>query len=460
MITSFHLERFKTWRDTGRVALAPLTLLFGANSAGKSSLGHWLLALKQTAQSADRRRALNLGDERSLVDLGTFEDSLYGHDRSRPLQFSLRWSLPDALSVRDPLTGQGLIGDELDLNAVLGADPAGQPVLQALRYRLFEGHAERLSALLLAGTDGALDLTATGYRLVRAEGREGPLEAPEKFYRVSEAALARFRNAGFLADFALALEGLLGRVSYLGPLRETPRRIYAWSGDTPEDLGSRGEYGVAAILAAEAAGRQLATAADQAPVGFAALIAAQLQQLGVIHDFQVTAVAPGRREYEALLRTHADGPVVRLTDVGFGISQVLAPVVQAFYCPSNAVVWMEQPELHLHPRVQANLADLFIDAIHAHENGQPRNVQLIVESHSEHLLNRLQLRIAERRLHPEQVAIYFCSHGRDGARIERLRLDEDGEIANWPTDFFGDEMADIAGRTLAALRHRRDSGAG
>lgn len=121
---------------------------------------------------------------------------------------------------------------------------------------------------------------------------------------------------------------------------------------------------------------------------------------------------------------------------------------------------MEQPEIHLHPQVQANLADVFIDAIHARENGENRQVQFIVESHSEHLLNRLQLRIAERRLKPDEVAIYFCSHGRKGAVMEQLRVDEDGEIENWPPDFFGDEMADIAGRTLAAMEHRRKIKAG
>jgi len=460
MIQDFRIAGFKCWRDTGRVALAPLTLLFGANSAGKSSLGHWLLALKQTAQSADRRRALNLGDERSLVDLGTFEDCIFRHDLTQPLQFSLRWSLPDALSVRDPLTEVTLRGSDLGLDASLGADAMGQPEMRALRYRLLDGHAERLSVMLEPGADGGLELAAAGYDLVRAPGRERALDAPEKFYRIGESTIARFANAGFVSDFALALEEILGRLSYLGPLREAPRRIYAWSGDAPDDLGPRGEYAVAAILAAGSQRRSIALASEQMPRAFAEVIAAQLQQLGVISAFSVAPVAPGRREYEVLIRTHADASLVRLTDVGFGVSQLLAPVVQAFYCPAHSVVWMEQPELHLHPQVQANLADLFIDAIHAHENGCPRGVQLIIESHSEYLLNRLQRRIAERRLHPDEVAVYFCSQGRNGARIERLRMDEDGEIANWPVDFFGDEMADIAGRTLAAMRHRTRDGRG
>jgi predicted ATPase len=459
MITSFHLQNFKAWRDTGRIRLAPLTVLFGANSAGKSSLGHWLLALKQTAQSTDRRRALHLGDDRSLVDLGTYRDCLHGHDLSRPLDFSLRWSLPERLTVTDPLTTQRFLGTELGLDCSLTADAAGQPMVQALRYRLFDGLAETLSVNLERQEGDRLELETTGYRLARTIGKPWPLEPPEKFYRVGEASQARFQNAAFLSDLALELESLLGRLFYLGPLREAPRRLYQWSGDTPEDTGMKGDYAVAAILAATARRRMLSLGPRQRRQPFEQVIAVALKRLGVIDSFSVQPLAKGRKDYEVMVRTLGEGSEVLLTDVGFGVSQVLPAVVAAFYCPPHSVVWMEQPEIHLHPQVQANLADVFIDAVQAMEDGRPRRVQLIVESHSEHMLNRLQRRIAERRLRPDQVAIYFCAQGRRGATMERLEVDEDGEITNWPEQFFGDEMADISGRMLAAMAHRGEDAA-
>lgn len=80
MLKSMQIRHFKAWKDTGKIRLAPLTVIFGANSAGKSSLGHLLLALKQTAISSDRRRALHLGDQNTLIDLGTFADCLHAHD--------------------------------------------------------------------------------------------------------------------------------------------------------------------------------------------------------------------------------------------------------------------------------------------------------------------------------------------------------------------------------------------
>jgi predicted ATPase len=84
MLTHLQIQGFKAWRDTGPVRLAPLTVIFGANSSGKSSLGHLLLALKQTALLADRKRALHLGNENSLIDLGTFADCVYDHKIGRP----------------------------------------------------------------------------------------------------------------------------------------------------------------------------------------------------------------------------------------------------------------------------------------------------------------------------------------------------------------------------------------
>lgn len=456
MLTHLHIKNFKAWKDTGRVRLAPLTVLFGANSAGKSSLGHLLLALQQTARSADRKRALQLGDASSPIDLGSFAECLHGHDLGRPLSFELGWTLPRPLEVRDPLPpGARYEGGRLQLDVTLAADKTQQPEVQALRYALQADGATVLDVALERDDRRRLQLTSERYRFQRAEGRRGPLEEPEKFYRLSDTSLVHYRNAGFLADFALATEAMLERLAYLGPMRGRPQRLYAWSGDTPSSVGPMGEYAVAAILAAQAEGRRLNRQAGQHTRGFAEFIAAWLKDLGVIQDFAVRPVAAGRQEYEVLVRTHAHAPEVKITDVGFGIAQVLPALVQAFYCPPHSTVWMEQPEIHLHPQVQAELADVFISATQAREGGKPRDVQLIVESHSEHFLNRLQRRVAEGVVRPEDVAVYFCRRAGAATELEPLRLTPYGEIENWPENFFGDEMAEIAARTLAALQRRK-----
>ncbi len=453
MLTHLRIENFKAWQDTGDLSLAPLTVIFGPNSSGKSSLGHFLLALKQTALSADRKSALRLGDRNTLIDLGTFQDCLYGHDLDRALNFSLRWKLPDPMLVTDALDpSQGYQGDELALEVKLGADGRGQPQTREFTYRLLGGEPEL--EIIHSRKRGTGVLKCSPLRLVRAQGRQWPVEPPEKFYRFADRSLSRYQNANFMTEFSLAVEHLLENFYYLGPLREHPRRVYAWSGDTPLDVGQNGEYTIAALLAATKANRQLNRAPRRRRYPFDQFIADWLKDIGMIHNFKVTPLAEGRKEYEVLLQVHPDSPEVKLTDVGFGVSQVLPPLVQAFYAPLNSIVWMEQPELHLHPSVQANLADVFISAIQANEDGKPRNVQLIVESHSEHFLTRLQRRIAEGRIALRDIAVYFVQHGKNGARIEPLRLNRDGDIENWPENFFGDELGEIAARTRAAMERR------
>jgi predicted ATPase len=448
MLTEMQIKNFKAWRDTGPVRLAPLTVIFGTNSSGKSSLAHLLLALKQTAQLADRRRSLYLGDENSLIDLGTFADCVYGHDLKRSLEFSLRWQLRPALSLQIPL-GADAEGDELRLTSVLRADAAEQPLTASFEYELSRAGE---GSLRVGQVRSHATLECQPQVLVRAVGRPWPLEPPEKFYRFAERTLLRYQNADFLADIAFQTERMLEQLYFLGPLRRPAKRVYPWSGDTPPDVGAQGEYAIAALLAATGQERMLSRGPSQSPQRFDEFIARWLTELGVIQSFSVRPVAAGRKEYEVLVTTHPASHEVKLTDVGFGVSQVLPALVQAFYAPVGSVVWMEQPEIHLHPMAQSNLADVFISAIQAYEGGAPRDTQLIVETHSEHLLTRLQRRVAEGVIRADDVAIYFVNRTGEAAEMEALRLDKFGEIENWPENFFGDEMSDIAARTLAALR--------
>lgn len=454
MLTQLQIKNFKAWQDTGPIRLAPLTVIFGANSSGKSSLGHLLIALKQTVALADRKRALHLGDENSLIDLGTFVDCLYAHDLTQSLEFSLRWRLPSVLTVKNALDSKQIYrGDELRLSSTLRADKAEQPQTAAFKYELFDRQNGVLSVEHARGTSQA-KLECSPLKLVRAVDRGWPVEPPEKFYRFSDRTLLRYQNADFLADFALQTERVLEQLYFLGPLRQPPRRSYQWSGDTLPDVGAQGQYAIPALLAATAQERKLNRGHRQRVQRFDEFIARWLADLGVIDSFAVRPVAKGRKEYEVLVKTHPKSPEVRLTDVGFGVSQVLPALVQAFYAPPGSTVWMEQPEIHLHPMAQSNLADVFVSAVKSYEDGAPRNMQLIVETHSEHFLTRLQRRVAEQVIDASDVAIYFVNRKGAAAEMEELRLNMFGEIENWPENFFGDEMGDIAARTMAAM-HRQ-----
>ncbi|MFY0576767.1 AAA family ATPase [Cystobacter fuscus] len=282
-----------------------------------------------------------------------------------------------------------------------------------------------------------------------------PLET-NHFHGIYQASPTLDRSSIDFLSAQLALEEQLKALRYLGPLRQSPSRLYEWAGDIPEDVGLEGERTVDALLAARE--RQLTPPGATNGLLFAALIARWLQQMGILDSFEIVPIAPHRKEYEVLVRTVGMPEAVSLTDVGFGVSQLLPVLVQLLYVESGCTLIFEQPELHLHPRAQSALADVFIDALQMQEEGATRELQLLVESHSEHFLRRIQRRIAEEKLDPAQVALYFCKPGHEGSTIEELKLDEYGNISNWPENFFGDEIGDLAAMTEAAMKRQLGPG--
>lgn len=454
MLTQLRITNFKAWKDTGALRLAPLTVLFGENSAGKTSIPQLLLLLKQTVESPDRQRALHLGDSRTLVDVGTYDDVVHAHEPKNALSFSLEWRLAAPVRVDDPVSHDEYRGDRLSFEATLGADDRHQPRVDALAYRLVDGETPALDLAMARRAESAqrkeFELASQRYALVRQPGRASPLPSPVRFYGFPDEVAAYYQNAAFASDFALELERLLKGLYYVGPLREYPKRLYLWSGEVPEHVGARGERAVEAILAA--ADRSFDWTPEQKTMALPELVAARLRKMGLIHAFEARPLGANRREYEVVVQTSPSRPEVKLSDVGFGVSQVLPVIVECFYVPARSTVIFEQPEMHLHPRVQADLADLFVDAIHAREDGSPRDCQFLVESHSEPFLRRLQRRIAEEELTKDDVALYFVSGSEGEARIEALDIDGYGNIRNWPEGFFGDEMEDLVKRSEAQAR--------
>ena len=260
------------------------------------------------------------------------------------------------------------------------------------------------------------------------------------------------RPNGPLAEFSSlssAFENLFSRIRYLGPLREYPQHHYIWEGDHPKGVGQHGEKAISALLSGRV---QLLSIDEQ--------ILKRLQRLELIDSYDLHPVLPptppasggiqgGEKDYEFLVKQYKGGPDVRLTDVGFGVSQVLPVLISCYSAPEGSILILEQPEAHLHPKVQSELADVLIDVV------KNRKVQIILESHSEHLLLRLMRRIAEEGISADDTALYFCQINDGTSKIERLRVDEYGNISNWPQDFFGDEMGDLVEKTKAEMKRRK-----
>lgn len=223
------------------------------------------------------------------------------------------------------------------------------------------------------------------------------------------------------------LRGQLAQVSYLGSLRRAPERYHVVSGDGRAGVGREGEH-TWQLLArdAQALGR----------------VNRWLERLQIPYALTVRRVE--ERAFNDLLLVELtdrrNGTAVSPRDVGFGVSQVL-PLVVAASETNQRILCVEQPELHLHPRMQAELADLFIECTRRLADGRPTG-QFLIETHSEALMLRVQRRIRQGVLEPDDVSVlYVDPEGGTATTVRRLRLDRLGRfIDEWPGGFFEERL--------------------
>jgi len=456
MISNLSVQNFKSWQSIDDMELGKITGLFGSNSSGKTSILQLLLLLKQTAESSDRAQVLDFGGKKGHVDLGSPKDIIFKHDLSKNLTFQISWGLPDDLAIYDPTLSKKVAlfkGNYLSLFCNIETDKNVAMHAREISY-FFSGtwfsiynNFEKSDKYTLEAN--SLEADGSKFSFKRAVGRAWPLPPPIKCYGFPDQVKAYYQNADFLSDFELAFENLFSKVFYLGPLREYPRRQYTWAGGRPADVGPSGERVVDALLASRNRKEKISPGFKKRKLLLEEYVAKWLVKLGLVSSFSIEEIAKDSNIYQAVVKTHQWGSSVTITDVGFGVSQVLPVLVVCYYVPEGSTIIMEQPEIHLHPSVQAGLADVFIDAV------KNRDIQIILESHSEHLLRRLQRRIAEEEIVPEDAKLYFCNVERGASELQRLEIDEYGHIKNWPTNFFGDVFGEVAATTQAKLSRVR-----
>ncbi len=448
MLTELQFTNFKSWPQA-KLECGKITGVFGTNSSGKTSLLQFLLLLKQTKDATDRAIALELNGD--LVQLGTVRDAIHQHDEDRAIQFNFSFQLINALQLTDPSDKANSVitrGGDLSIRTEIGVRRRA-PYTKKIAYTLgdmtfaLEPRDSESHAFDLIASSSSADKSS--FRFVRTQGRAWQLPGPIKSYAFPDQARTFFQNSGFLADLEKNYENALDHIYYLGPLRQPPERDYLWARSQPSDVGIKGEKSIDAILAATEAKltRNLKPKAHHMP--FQQMIAYWLREMGMIDSFRVAEIAEGSNLWRAHVRTRPGASEVLLTDVGFGVSQVLPVITLLQYVPEGSTVVLEQPEIHLHPLAQAALADVIVQA------AMHRKVQVILESHSEHLLLRLQRRIAEEVIAPSDVKLYFCDAPRGVSTLTPLDVDLYGNIRNWPEKFMGDAFGETAEAELARL---------
>ena len=423
MLTHIRVKNFKSWRDSGEVKLAPLTGFFGTNSSGKSSLLQMLLLLKQTIGS---ETVLFFGDEQSLVNLGSFRDVIHGHDTDALLELEfgckprkpLTISVPDVNATEHPDALSTPIGSFTFTTSI--REERGNLSVARLRYKLLSGDVSKVS-----WEKGRwIHSNSRGESVGGSSTIKNCCGSPE------------WRSSEVLGPLTAAFEDRFSRVYYLGPTRVHPQRHYHWNGKHPLEMGLFGDKAIDALLSARV--RNLKTSHNGNGVPIESRVSAWLQKMELAHDFWLGPNGSSDNStYEVRIQKSPSSARVTLADMGYGLADLLPILVHCYYVPEGSTLILEQPGIHLHPHTQAQLADLFLEVI------AERNLQILIESHSEQLLTRLQRRIAEKKVAQETIALYFCRNIEGASTIEKLEVDALGDIHNWPEYFFGDVIGDM-----------------
>ena len=435
MITHIRMKNFKSWQDSGEVKLAPLTGFFGTNSSGKSSLLQMLLLLKQTV---GREEVIFFGDKNSLVNLGNFHEVIHRHDSDATLGLEFGCKLKEAVEIE--ILGRHTEGglddfpvpiDNFSFNTDIRSYGEGLRV-ERFRYGFepcdiseIEWEPYHLSYKNLIGKQ-----EKTGTSKNNCYG--GPTSKTENVLR----------------PVSSAFEELFSHIYYLGPTRVQPKRLYHWEGTHPKEINLWGDKAIDALLSAGV--RKLKSSTKEDGVLIEDRISEWLQKMDLAHSFQLIPTGSlDDKNYEVRIQKSPNSAEVTLADLGHGVADLFPLLVHCYYVPEGSTFILEQPGIHLHPKAQADLADLLIEVI------TERNLQILIESHSEHLLTRLQLRIAEGKIPASDTALYFCENENGVSNIKPLDVDELGNIKNWPKNFFGNVRGDLVKMTREQMKHQK-----
>lgn len=549
LLTELRVRNVKSLAGEHAIPLAPLTLVYGPNAAGKSSIIQSLLLAAQSV-NAD-----GFAPRGPLVDMRDFSHVVNGHDTSKELSVGVRFTIEDedsdalmtahfdddvdeipsikfdggavltfsipagkqATEVRVALEiGSAALVEPSPVPVAEGEEPDGRPYgPYFLRWRLDLADANAAASLTAAieGLSGniadvaesvalirfASDLVAAGeaesatlecwvdpmdwkrgfhapstLRLslerankprggrpsVEVEGRgllpedesdarrmlerwasSAPsadyfdLRRPviEVFSRVEEEARGLFQSARLPEDESLAAKSYRDRCAWyhrseaglvsLGPIRPMPQRVHL------ED-GASDDAALSLIRRLYRNDKLLASVNDW------------LKRLEVPYSVAVDRLVSQKsgveRGYSFELTDTRSEVEVSLVDVGYGVSQVL-PIITECVGSTRDVICIEQPELHLHPRLAGNLAELLVETVAG-------GSQVIAETHSENILLRVQRLVRQGAIQPDDVAIIYVDNGPSGASARRLRLDSRGGLLDpWPTGFFDNRLRDVLG---------------
>ncbi len=400
------LKNFKCFKEVD-VSFSKITLLTGENSSGKSSLIYGILAPLQSVVANEYSFPLYLSLNGNYVNMGGFAEVLFKHDLNNNVGINLNIS-SNELDVFDFETQWHFDTISRTPSLVqLQIDSSVMPMIKLSQN-------EKLSYVVNIG-ENTIEINSLRINNLSQKVYKSQLDFYEYFLDLSD----KLKT------------GLNYQFNFISSFRLHPERTYYQSmGNSKIDKFGAGY--IDQIL--DWNDRQSEELYELIPI---------LKDLKILYDIKPHRLVGGR--FEIKVKVKSKSKWESLADVGFGISQFLPIIVADLQLSDDSTLIMSQPEIHLHPSVQANLGDYLVKQVNE------RNKNYIVETHSEYLLNRMRLLIVKGEISPEDVAVYYFENSiKDGSITHRIEFTKDGQILNAPKGFFETYMIDTMDIALNA----------
>ncbi|SFF68033.1 Protein of unknown function [Duganella sp. CF458] len=442
IISSISLQNFRGFKETGCVQLAPLTFIVGPNSSGKSTLANALMFI---AQSFNMRVATKLSPDwmGRLVDLGSFLDTSNRHAVKNVISIEvglkINYKAPSITSGRPSPIGKYETRWKWEVRQSPKSEAKTLAATKASHLTISDSTSGVSIGFSYTGAQINLKLANEEIKL----RTEQNIQFSENWLVASALKNIITREKSLLVGSQLGYKRLLESYTSIDvprffsafervtSARSGPKRWVAkdlsWSQNNETGLLNDPyafDFDISPTNVKRPSNREQ--------------ISKYLNTLNIASSIERVDLSA----YHTSLQVTDSTTGVRsnLADVGFGASQVV-PVIKGCVSRSNGPLFIEQPEIHLHPKAQSQLADLIC------ESSATR--QLFVETHSEHIINKARILILEKKIKPEDITIIYVNKTKSGSAITQIGIDSEGEFTKaWPQGFFDERYHD----TMTLLR--------
>lgn len=366
MIESISLQNFKCYAEKKDIALSRITILYGHNGRGKSSLSQALLLMGQSMRDRNDLDVLSIVG--SQVQLDSFNDIRSHNSEGDEIKFWLK---------------------SQEENIEIGFSPyEGKPQLGRLSSLVYNGE-NRFDVQTMQSTS--------------AQGEQGKVA----FSTSDISVLQQLKDITYISA---------GR---LGPVNDMLRNDSL----PPNAIGTRGEY--------------MLNALSHQSQAFLSYVGKCLSE--ILGGASIELPDREATRLELLLNSQDDSTLFRPTNVGFGYSYVLPVIVGVLLAEKGSIVIVENPEAHLHPKAQSRIMEFLITQALAND------LQIIVETHSDHVVNGMRISMKKGRLHRKDGIIqHFAYPDKTGIpAISAITSDQEGNLSDYPDDFMDEWTAQM-----------------